>query len=450
MTALAFPLAVLLGWALVRALRPAPESGPAWARVLLEWSLGASVGIGLSSLMYFVLLWAGVANRGLVLAAEAALLVLFLVAGGGRRRAGGSARLSTVECVLLPVLLVGLVPVALGWKALVEARPHGQWDAFAIWNLRARYLAGADGAWRHAVSPELVYTRPDYPLLIPAFVAGAWSAAGDQEPSTAVPIALAAIFATSAMGLLISSVALLQGAGPAMLAGLVMLSGRSWLFESASLGADVPLSFYLLAALALILLADRRRGPLLLAGLAASLAAWTKNEGSVFLALVLGLFPLIDRGRWIHLAAGAAPGTLLVLGFKLFLAPANYLATAQSTAGALSQLLEADRYGAIAKQFGIVLLGFGQGLFHPLALLALVAAAHGMRRGWFGDPRWRFAAALISLLAASYLGVYLVTPFDVRWQVSTSMARLACQLWPAALLIAFRSLRPPVETAPPA
>src|SRR5213075_965608 len=85
---------------------------------------------------------------------------------------------------------------------------------------------------------------------------------------------------------------------------------------------------YLGCASALIVLACARaeRPPprmLLLAGFAAGLGAWTKNEGALYTA------------------------GLLLLGFKLFYAPANDLARLSTSAGLIAHALDPLRWGEL-------------------------------------------------------------------------------------------------------
>jgi hypothetical protein len=40
-------------------------------------------------------------------------------------------------------------------------------------------------------------------------------------------------------------------------------------------------------------------------------------------------------------------------------------------------------------------------------------------------------------MLASYYLVYVITPFDITWHVSTSIDRLLVQLWPLVVLTAF-------------
>ncbi len=236
MAFVAFLAAILSGWLLVRLTGPARGMRPRWAAVVLEAALGAGAGAGLFSFLYFGLLLMGAASAFMVLLADAVVLLLlaFLVrwrrvrtAPAGAPDAGPNP---PYRWTWLLVLVFGacLLPVLLTFMEVVQANPYGDWDAWAIWNLRAKYLAGPGETWRYAVSPLLTLTHPDYPLLTSGFIAHAWKAGGGQ-PTTTIPIATALLFSGSALALLVASLALLRGPSLGLLAGMVVLANVPFL-----------------------------------------------------------------------------------------------------------------------------------------------------------------------------------------------------------------------------
>jgi len=268
-----------------------------------------------------------------------------------------------------------------------------------------------------------------------------------------VPIAAGLVFASCVPMLLVGALRLLRGTSSGLLAGLVFLASTLFLVQAVSQYADVPLSFYYLATLALAALAASARAPakpLVLAGAFASLAAWTKNEGIVFAALFLSCYFLLEwRGgglksvfeKWRHLLLGALPVSLVVAGFKLFLSPGRESALHQPLWEAVSKLGQFDRYATIAKALYAEALELGLGLGHPLLLLGILAVTVGISR-----PRdWRRPAVLtvltVGLVFAVYCGVYLITPQELNWQLGTSVGRLYAQLWPGFLWAAFLVLK---------
>jgi hypothetical protein len=185
-------------------------------------------------------------------------------------------RLAQVACIVgVPICGIAFVLGAL-------ASPHGEWDAWAIWNLRARFLFRAGAHWGEAFDPLMNWSHPDYPLLLPGAIARSWRFVGRE--STIVPIVIENLFTFATAGLLAGSVAKLRGGAAGLLAGLVLLCSDYSLRHGAYQYADTPLAFFILATIVLTIFhlrdPSKPRAPIVLAGLCASCAAWTKNEGS--------------------------------------------------------------------------------------------------------------------------------------------------------------------------
>jgi hypothetical protein len=473
LNAISILIALLIGYLLVRAFDPVRDMQPAWAATLFRTSLGAGIGIGLTSVLFLLLDVSGFAAPALIFGVDFAILAV-LVWQWFRTRAIHSPRSLPNETPsgfrwtwLLALIFATALSIS-GARVIqmAAALPVGDWDAWALWNLRAKFLAGSDGAWRYALSPLISNTHPDYPLLLSAFIARAWKAGGVVD--AVAPIATAILFFAALLALLVSAIALLRSAASALLAGLVLLSTTSLLAWAPSQYADIPLAFYYLGAVALIFLAaapppggfpqrPTTHAPLFWAGLCVGFAAWTKNEGIAFLASVLVVFvsftfwkrrtEVISRTAW--LLAGAAPGILLTLWLKFFLAPAVDPLVRQGASG-LSRLVDASRYIEVVKGFFNNLLNLGSGISHPLILLAILAVLVG----WQVHERYRLASFIATttlvLVFLSYCAVYIVTPYALAWQVQSSFDRLLLQLWPCAVLVFFIQLRSVVDASSPA
>ena len=158
-----FAMALGSGWLLARALTAGAWQGQRWASVLVELSIGSLFGPGLASVLYFALVAAGVASRGSVLGMLVALLAasvglwwkLTPVIPISEAPAANPGKRFPYLWVLWIAVVVGLVFFFLDFQAASSANPAGEWDAMAIWNLRARYLASGGDFWRRAVSPEM-------------------------------------------------------------------------------------------------------------------------------------------------------------------------------------------------------------------------------------------------------------------------------------------------------
>ncbi|HZL55489.1 MAG TPA: hypothetical protein VFC21_00305 [Bryobacteraceae bacterium] len=324
--------------------------------------------------------------------------------------------------------------IATGFRLgqVARANPYGQWDAWSNWNKRAKFLALSD-RWRDAASPLLQDTHPEYPMLLPAFVARGWVMSGDTAP--AVPVVTAFLFYSALIAMFVGAVAMLRGTTAAMIGGMVLLSTPSLSFWAVSQYADIPLASLILGTLALLFLAPGANA-LAWAGVCAGLAAWMKQEGTPFaFAIVFAVLALsrFGRSRW-RMAACAAPGLLLTGWFRLWIAPHGADAP-HSFREALPRLVDPGRYAMVAHAFLDHVRSLGSGPGHPLILLAILAAILGPER----DRRrnsvmWAGAIALCFTLA-SYTFAYVVSPRDLNWYIASSMDRLVLHVWPASLLL---------------
>lgn len=455
--------ALAIGWLLVRLLLPREAIARAWSRWLVEISLGAGIGLGLTSCSYFALLWAGLAGRGPEMGVEivalAALAWLVYRRGSETTPSESSPSPSAPDFSWSWALRVAgalvLLMCALDFAQGVAGSPHGEWDAFSIWNLRAKFLAGGAATWRSAVSTEISAGmvgagHPGYPLLLSASIARLWTITG--EVSTAAPILLSALFTLATAGLLYGLLAKARAESAGLLAVMVLLATEGFISQAASQYADIPLGFYLLGTIALLARAEAESwtaGAMALAGLCIGFAPWTKNEGLPF-ALSAGLIagwrvsrPSLLTRPILGLAAGAAPGILITAAFKLALAPPEAILP-KTVAETTAKIIDPSRYLQIAAGFGKTLWEAGNPWTHPILLLAVLAAALGFVSKQEIRARMWLAVPLVVLLAAD-AGVYLVTTADLAWHLSTSANRLFAQFWPPFLFVFFLLLNPPVS-----
>ncbi len=428
--------AVVLGGLLVRRFAGLEALEPRWAAWLLIFGAGAAAGIALTSCLFFLAVALvprlAVLLLGIEIAAAAwAAWDIFRRRKPSAVPAGPRAfpLNALVAAALALVLLIATGAMAAAW----QANPQGNWDAWSIWNLRARFLAGGTFASR-AWSPLLSATHPEYPLLTSAFVAQAWAYSHSFTP--VVPIAASYLFLLALLALATGAMAAWRSRSLGLLCGLALAGTPSLLHEVPAQYADVPLACYMAGAVLLALL-DRP----VLAGIFAGLAAWTKDEGLLFLAVFLLASLLFRRRHMARLAMGAAPGLILALVFKLALARGTTSLLAASGPGLLHRLADPGRYGQILGAFAGEIGGMAWGWYHPiLPLLALAAALR------FDRERRRdllFGAGLGVFLLLGYFAVFVITPNDLSWQLQTSLGRLLVQFWPILVLACFAGLRAP-------
>ena len=451
---LLFTPAILIGWLLVHCFAT-PLRRPGWTGVTLELSLGVGLGIGVVSMVYFTLLWAGAAGRIVLLSAEA-----LMIAGGVwlsvRRPAVKSepapaAHPSWMLWLLRAAAVLVLLIFALDTARSLEATPDGGWDAFTIWNLKAKFLAGGPSTWRNLLAPVggprhalFGANHPGYPLLVPAAVASAWTLQG--ETASAIPAALDVLFAFATAAILCGAVAWLQGEAAGLIALLVLLASEGFASQAGSQNADIPVALYLLGTLALMAMARDRRWPhglLLLAGLYCGLAAWTKNEGLPFAILAIAVAAWTG-GRKVAgwMALGALPPLLLLAAFKVLLVHDTEALFPKTLHEAFSKATDPSRWMQILASFIQSIWQMGIPWAHPVLLVAIVAFALGLAPRTLRRKQLWLAIPVVGLLAADF-AAYLLTTADLNWQLSTSNVRLIVQVWPAVLLLAFLVIAPP-------
>ena len=445
-------LLVRLGWR---------RSTPTLSDYVLRASLSIGFGLGISSVVFFLCLLLDIAHLVLIDVVVFALLLLsFLVLRTRTTLALAIPEQNRDQPAWLPRLLTIAFALALCaalYSAVMHtlAHPHGEgWDAFAIWNLHARFLFRGGPNWRDGFTSLLPWSHPDYPLLLPAAIAHFWSYLGHDAPL--VPAIIGFLFTFSTVGLLLSALATLRGRTAALLAATALLATPSFVEQGTSQYADVPLSFFILATVALICLHDasegssqRAPGLLILAGFAAACAAWTKNEGLLFLcAIVVARLLILMRSKFFWqdrtarirqfapLLVAVVPALLLIAYFKHFIAPPGDLFSDPTTT--LRKLFDPARYWAIFRWYVKGFFRFGRWLLIPGTLL-LIAFYFAAGKEDHPRPRSgiRTSALALSLTLAGYFAVYLITPYDIYWHLRFSLTRLFLQLWPSAIFLYF-------------
>jgi hypothetical protein len=433
-------LCVLAGFGGMRAAWPAPRR---WsAQDSLRLALAPSIGLGLLSLVYFAVrsvLGGGGGAMGGVFAAVALGL-----AGLAWWRAGSAAeeRRTWAKGPIWLWLVFGAVAAvaALTLVLILVASPHGEWDAWSIWNLRARFLFRAADPMT-PFNPLLNWSHPDYPLLVPAAVAGLWTWNGGEAQWLAAAVAV--VFWASAVFVPVLVLARLRSTAVGLTAGLA-LAGMPLLTRNASaMYADVVVGFFFVAAIGLGLLAMETpagRGAAILAGVAAGLAAWSKNEGLLFCGVLAVTFVAAVRSRAelaerIRLLPALLGGMVMVLAFvghfKYHFAPANDLVAAGKSASMAARLLDFSRYSVTFWGIAEGILTFGDWLVPPVIVFGVWLALQGIRKLDSGSILWPFLVASLQLLG--YLVVYVIGSDRLEWQLDTSAERLLLQIWPAAV-----------------
>jgi hypothetical protein len=460
--AVALAISGLSGWFAVGGL----WRDPIRSLGLIALRLAVSMGIGLllHSFAYFGCLVAGLTQRPYVVSLDLAVLAASYyfyrsrsdsqIQNRDQRSRLGLAELNDVAALgsmtrrgIFACLSIALLFNALVWRQRFADEPMGFWDAFTIWNLKARFFFLDGGAhWQRAFHSAIDWSHTDYPLLIPLEVARLWTYGGNAN--AAIPALLSACFTVLAILSVFASVAVTRGLVSATLAALVLLAAPEFMGQGMWQVADIPAGFLLATSLGLLLIGFREANPTLyrLAGVMAGAAAWTKNEGSLMaLSILVGILclgqgaRLKDRARpAAHYLAGLALPLLCVIATKTTLGGESDLA-ADYGPESLLRIFDLARHQAIIASFTRSAL-FVAGLPVIAVLAGLwLYLQHDRKSQLNGIGALGLA---LSLQLAGYYCVYLITDRDLAWHLGTSNLRIFVQLFPGATLLFFTTMPP--------
>ena len=427
------------------------------ANLLLIISLGIPIGFGISSCLLFLWFYVFNPNKPGLFFLEFGLITCLAFLLWNQKLISiqfftGFLKDKNIVHWFLGVicLAIALLGVAI-FINYTNINPHGRYDAWAIWNVRARMLARAGVQWKSVFIPQVFHA--DYPLLVPLTIARSWIQSGTE--SMHIPPAVAGLFTFSSAGILAGSLISLKRWKQGWLAGIVFLS-TPWVIYFGSLQfADLPLAAFILAAGACLCLAlaneDKPSPWLVLAGLTAGLAGWTKNEGQLFLLMFIlvagGLILVIFNKRrfpakLLQLGIGLLLPVLVILFFKFTLAPNNDVVNTGDLSPAVTALLSPAKYSEVINGLIAYPKGFG-GWSVPIP--AFVLALGFLLWPQIKKEYISSLASLSLLLILQWIGyflIFVITPHQVQVHINQSYDRLLMQLYPTFLLLVFISLRP--------
>lgn len=380
--------------------------------------IATGLAAGLVSMLYFLSLT--VALPFVVTVAVAIVCVVFFV------RFIRSVPVDD-EPLVYPNLVVGILVIAcvmLVQKSSGVSEKYGGWDAWAIWNMHAKFLVSKEH-WRNLFL-NTTYGHPDYPMLLPGFIAffGRMFAGRHMEIisfifnfSITLFIPVLIYFETIKKNILVAAAVL-----------FLYINDKFFVFQGVSSYADTAVGFFFLCAFICMCQEDYHHKWAAIAGGCLGCCMWTKNEG-VILTIIFTLFYLrllIRTGGVKYFLAGLALPLLTLLVFKIGYAPANDLIAGQSSK-TLMQAFDWSRYSMIYKSFTSTM---NEKYYWVVVIFLLHILALVFKKKW-PDKQ---LTILITCLAA-YFMVYVFSTQGLEWHLSTSVDRLLHQLMPAMVYV---------------
>lgn len=328
--------------------------------------------------------------------------------------------------------------------------PHGLWDAFNYWNLKAKLISRAPTEWQNLIHQMVSDDfHPDYPLLQTGYIARCWLYIKNE--SVWVPIVVSFIFTFCTIELLSSAVSFFTNKTKGLIAGLILLATPFYMTMGDSQYADNTVGFFYLATIVLLTFARKevsiKPHLLIAAGITAGLSAWSKNEGVLFIVCLFSsqltlLFFKNYRELIVelkYLFFGMLPILLLIVYFKFKIAPPNDIVNGQG-AQTFVKLKDYSRYTLVCKWAVDQFSTFGKWALNPWWLFLFGILYKGIN---LKENRNSLISnsILLGLMLIGFFFIYIITPLDLVFHLSSSIHRLFFQLFPTFIFIYFLAIK---------
>jgi 4-amino-4-deoxy-L-arabinose transferase-like glycosyltransferase len=313
--------------------------------------------------------------------------------------------------------------------------------------MKSKFISGAPLAWPSIISQlDSVTFHVDYPLMQSAFIAKYWIILGKE--STWIPILSAFVFTFCSIGLLSSSVSLFTTKTKGLFAGLALLATPFFITLGDSQYADVTVGFFFLSTIVFLTFADKekenKRNYFLAAGISASMAAWSKNEGILFIVCLIftRILSGINRPKDVlselkFLLAGTIPVLILLVYYKIMIAPPNDLIQGAGEESIINKIMNIERYELIGYWFIKKAGSFGEWIINPWWFFLIAALMFGVNN----RNKTSYGMLLILFMLIGYFYSYVISYIELNFHLSTSLHRLFLQLFPSFLFCYFLSIK---------
>lgn len=407
------------------------------------FALSFGLGAGTVSFIFFLggLIFGNPPSLNTIIFILAFPLILFFVRG---KKDYFNSKLLKLSFDPMVIITISIIAIMFSVVFLHSIMPLYEWDAFAIWGLKAKILLheglGIETNYFH--NPNLAYSHLDYPLLLPYLMGGACLAGNHGEFSYKMVfpffyLAFTCLIYVAARWKLKRTHALFLTAVFACTPALVRWSGAGT--------ADMALSFFYAGSIIYLVrfFEDRKLNNLLISGLFSAFCALTKNEGlplSIINIAALTVYSILPRFNMKNLKAPL----LFLFVFMIFYLPwlifslnipklhEDYLGnlTVAKFAGNIG------RFPLIIQEMSSQFLSLKNwGMFWLLMSVVVIAGGR------------LFKARTVLLLWCIFIGhlllymiIYVISPYAFPELIHQTIDRLYLHLLPAGVLLTIMHL----------
>lgn len=408
-------------------------------RFFLAAGLGLSVNVGL---LFLALIVMGQVDRawmiGLNVGAAGLAAALYLRKPKEKSRSR-PPEFDRWETAGILVILACLGPLMIYAQLF---HPYGGWDAWQVWNFKAKFLFLGGENWQNLFNPVLWRSSPHYPLFLPLVNVWAWISVG--EPAALSTFLIAIVFTFLTTGLLFTALKNLTGHWSAIVPPLTILSSPFFGILATSQYCDIVIGYYLLAAGVSLLLFEKTKlnSFAFLAGLFLGTLTFTKPEGAIaaFLMAFWFLFYKIltpspsKKLTIVRFLTGLFINALPFVLFTWLFAPIN--STFINGWTSASHPADMTRLKTIFVFFWAEISNFKYaGLWLTVVTGFLVSLRYGLRG----------ASGILPLFTVSYLVVLILyyhinTHFEILSWMQNTLNRLLFAILPLLLFWIFASM----------
>jgi len=315
---------------------------------------------------------------------------------------------------------------------------HGSWDGIFIWNLHSKFLYTlyqSGEPFKILFNSALNWSHVDYPLLLPIYNYKLHLLSHSYNFIN--PVITGIIFYISVILALTGGIKILINKKNALIAGMILMTIPVFLCESGTQCADVPLSLFILLTFIMLFLYEKfqSKNYLFFTGLFAASAAFTKNEGILFLLVFSVLYFVINRkaDKKAYLQGTLIP-LICVLYSKIFLFSQNDIFYQMTISDIWSRLTDFSRWKTVSQYY---LFNIKTNIL--LISVLLFSFLTGVRKVFQKNKNILILILTLFIVFTAYTTIYLITPRDLNWHLETSSFRLIVQYIPLIVFFIFIS-----------
>lgn len=340
------------------------------------------------------------------------------------------------------IFLFFLLTMAQIYYVFAQSYPFGEWDAWAVWNMKTKFLIHGHYNWKEVFNLHW-HTQPDYPLFLPCL--NTWFYSVAKAPLFTITLWTAIGTSLLTGGLLFIGLRHLTHPHLAWLASGLLLLHPDFIHLGTAQYADGLFSFYLLSSVMIFIYFQQEKDYSLatLLGLFLGFMTFIKNEG----ILICGLFSLIiffnalsDKRQNLRIKISLLGCGLLGLFFssfstlllKLFLAPPNR----DMFLNNLSEEFIYFNWG------GLIIIGnyIQKFLFSSTSnfiWLLLILMFFLKTKKFFENENKMITSFFILYCSMITLNYITTVHFDLNWRLIRTFPRILYYLLPSLLLFHF-------------